>query len=562
MSDFDEMFDWVVIGSGAGSFSSALVMRQAGKSVTILEKTQYIGGTTAKSGGVMWVPANSFMARDGDPDSVDRAMEYLDALQELDGKPAPGTNREKRLAYFENAPRMIDFLVDQGIELERGPAVWPDYYDEQPGSCKTTRTIVARPFDRKELRDAADKLRKGFAEANVTLSDGMKMGHSRTNPDAKKILAKVALRTIRDKLLGKRYTTAGAALQGRMLKAALLAGVDIRNNTAVKEIILENGRVTGVVAMKDGKPWRVGARLGVLVNAGGFAQNQAMRDKYMPGTRAEWSQTPEGDTGDMHVELERIGAVLAQMDQAVGYQMTLAPGWQDAYIAPGAQGTTGKPHAILVDQGGERYMNEGGSYELYCENMRIRNRTVPAIPSYAIVDSQYTARYQVAGKFIDKKIPKGWVESGYLHKADSIEGLARSIGVDPAKLSATVDRWNGFVANGMDEDFHRGERDYDNCGFVGDPFSGDSPLGSISEGPFYAVPITPGDVSTYGGVLIDARGRVLQEDGEPIEGLYATGTTTASVMGNVYPGAGASIGPSATFGYIAARDAANLDNQA
>jgi 3-oxosteroid 1-dehydrogenase len=561
LAEFDEMVDWVVVGSGAGSFSSALVMRQAGKSVTILEKTEYIGGTTAKSGGVMWIPANRFMLADGEQDSVEAGMAYLDALQDLDGKPAPGTSREKRLAYLTEGPRALDFLIDQGIELQRGATFWPDYYDELPGGCKTSRTVVAKPFDRKQLGALRDTLRLGFAEFNVTLFEGMQaQGHPRTNKGSRKLMARIALRTIRDLLLGRKYTTAGAALQGRLLKAAVAAGVDVRINTPVNEIVVEGGTATGVATVKNGKPWRIGARLGVLVNAGGFSHNQAMRDRYIPGSRAEWSQTPEGDTGEMHRELERIGGTLAQMDQMVGYQLTPTPGSDKDYVMPGAQTLTAKPHAILVDRTGERYMNEGGSYELYCENMLKREAAAPAVPSWAILDRQYVELYPVAGKFIDKTIPAGWIEAGYLHKADTIEGLAKAIAVDPARLSATVARWNGFVAKGVDEDFHRGERAYDNCGFVGDPYSERSSIGSIEKGPFYAVPVVPGDVSTYGGVVTDAKARVVDAQGSVIERLYATGVTTASVMGNVYPGAGASIGPSMTFGYIAAKHAAGLDN--
>jgi len=560
MTGFDEMVDWLVVGSGAGSMASALVMRDAGKSVVILEKTAFVGGTTAKSGGVMWIPANRFMLADGESDSAEAAMAYLDATQ--DEHPAPGASPEKRRAYVTQAPRAIDFLVDKGIALQRGATFWPDYYDELPGGCKTSRTVVAKPFDRKELGPWRDKLRKGFAEFNVTLVEGMEaQGHRRTNKASGKMLLRIIGRTLRDKLLGRQYTTAGAALQGRMLKAALAAGVDIRLNAPARQIIIADDAATGVETVRDGKPWRIGARLGVLINAGGFSQNQAMRDRYIPGTSALWSQTPEGDTGDMHQELERIGGHLAQMDQLVGYQMTPAPGWDQTYVAPGAQSMTGKPHAILVDQSGQRYMNEGGSYELYCETMRKRNALVPAIPSWAIIDRNYVELYAIAGKFIDKKIPDGWIESGYLHTADTIADLATSIKVDPATLTATVARWNGFVARGVDEDFQRGARAYDNCGFVGDPFSAQSALGAIDKGPFYAVPVVPGDVSTYGGVVTDARGRVVNADGQVIAGLYATGTTTASVMGNVYVGAGASIGPSLVFGYIAARHAAGLDNQ-
>lgn len=559
MAAFDEIFDWVVVGSGAGAFSSALVMRHTGKTAAILEKTGFIGGTTAKSGGVMWIPANRYMLADGDEDCAEAAMAYLSALQELDGNPAPGTSHEKRLAYVTEAPRVIDFLVDQGVALERGGRFWPDYYDELPGGCKTSRTVVARPFDRKELGPLRDKLRQGFAEYDVTLIEGMEAkGHPRTNPSVRKLLARIALRTLRDKLLGRRYTTAGAALQGRLLKAALAGGADLRLDSPVSELIIDDGAVTGVMTVRHGKAWRIGARLGVLVNAGGFARNQTMRDKYIPGSRAEWSQTSDGDTGDMHREVERIGGTLAQMDQMVGYQMTPAPGWEGCYVMPGAQAMTGKPHAILVDQTGQRYMNEGGSYELYCETMLRRNAVAPAIPSWAILDRQYVERYKVADKFIDRKIPYGWLEARYLHMSDTLAGLAESIGVDPAALVATVKRWNAFVVQGRDEDFGRGARAYDNCGFVGDPFSKASALGSLEKAPFYAVPVVPGDVSTYGGVVTDERGRVVRAEGGVIPGLYATGVTSASVMGNVYPGAGASIGPSMTFGFIAAKHAAGL----
>ncbi len=550
MSGFDETYDWVVVGSGAGSMSSALVMRQTGKSVVIVEKTAFVGGTTAKSGGVMWVPNNRFMREAGVADSAEAGITYLDAACE----DLPGSSHEKRLAYVNESARMIDFLVDQGVDLERASAFWPDYYDDLQGGCKTSRCVVAKPFNKKELGPWAKKLRKGFMEFPVRLEDGMKTALERRNPALKKLKKSFVFKTIWTRLTGKHFVSAGAALQGRMLKASLAAGVEFRTETPVTELIVDGGKVIGVATPNS----RIGARLGVLVNAGGYAQNQALRDKYMPGTQAAWSQTPEGDTGDLHVEIERIGGVLAQMDQMVGYQSTHAPGWESMYVTPPGQSLTGKPHAILVDQSGVRYMNEGGSYELYCQTMLERNRTVAAVPSWAILDAQYVAYYQVAGQWIDRKIPNGWVESGYLHKADTVEGLAASI--KAAALPATVARWNRFVAGGKDEDFNRGERAYDE--WLGDPYHGPKhALGTLEKGPFYAVPIVPGDVSTYGGVVTDAHGRVVDAAGAPIEGLYACGVSTASVMGGVYPGAGASIGPSMTFGYVAAKHAAGLGNQ-
>ena len=199
-------------------------------------------------------------------------------------------------------------------------------------------------------------------------------------------------------------------------------------------------------------------------------------------------------------------------------------------------------------------MNEAGSYMAYCKGMLERNRDVPAVPSWAIMDSQFMKNYMLAGTMPGAKKPANWFESGFLKRADTIEALAAMIEVKPAALSATVDRFNGFVAKNSDEDFHRGERAYDR--WLGDPYHDKNPsLGSISEGPFYAMEVVPGDVGTYGGVVTDADARVLREDGSVIEGLYATGISTASVMGRVYPGAGASVGPSFVWGYVAANHA-------
>lgn len=561
MAEFDETFDWVVVGSGAGSMASALLMKQAGKSVVILEKAPWVGGTTAKSGGVMWIPNNRFMAPG--EDSFERACEYLDAVV-ADGEDSPGTSPERRRTYAREAPKMLDFIVSQGVAMERGSSFWPDYYDELPGGVKTSRTVTAVPFDKNELGKLwAARLRQGFAEVPVKLDDGMKLPFARHSWAIRMLLVRIGLKIIAGKLTGKHWVTAGAALQGRMLKAVLgKEAADIRLEAPVSEVLMEAGKALGVVTVKDGKPWRIGARLGVLINAGGFSQNQPMRDRYMPGTRAAWSNGIESDTGDMHAELERKGAVLAQMDQMVGFQMSEAPGWDSDYVKPGTQSTTGKPHAIQVDQTGVRYLNEGGSYEEFCENMLVRNRTVPAIPSWAIMDQQYMDEYAVAGKGMAKKNMASWLASGWMRQADTIEALGQQIGVPSAALKATVERWNGFVRGGRDEDFHRGERAYDN--WLGDPYFKEGPnacMGTIEKGPFYAIPIVPGDVGTYGGVVCDCDSRVLRADGTPIEGLYACGVSTASPMGRVYPGAGASVGPSMTFGWIAARHAAGLGNQ-
>ncbi len=551
MSIFDETFDFVVVGSGGGSMCCALVLRDGGKSVVVLEKTPLIGGTTARSGGVMWLPNNRFMARDGVPDSFEAADAYLEAVV---GNPndAPGTSRQRRRTYVAQGMEMVDFLVSQGIKLNR-VSYWPDYYDEAPGGSELGRTVVAELFNINELGPWAKKLRPNFITMMSTLDEMLKLRFLKKSWESKKIAVTVVARTAGAILTGKRYVTAGAALQGRMLQAALKAGVDLRTESAVAELIVEDGAVKGVVTQKDGKPWRMGARLGVLVNAGGFAKNQAMRDQYQPGTNANWSLATEGDTGEMIREMMRHGAAIAQMEEMVGNQIAIPPGMEDTAIKPVVQGVTAAPHAILVDQSGARYMNEGGSYMAYCKGMLERNRAVPAVPSWAIMDRQFIESSMLAGSMPGANKPAAWFESGFLKKADSLEELAVLINIPPAALLATVDRFNGFVAKNHDDDFNRGERAYDR--WLGDKYTPNASLGTIEQGPFYAMQVLPGDVGTYGGVVTDADARVLREDGSVIAGLYATGISTASSMGRVYPGAGASVGPSFVWGYVAGKHA-------
>jgi 3-oxosteroid 1-dehydrogenase len=557
VSGFDEMFDLVVAGSGGGSMCAALVMRSLGKSAVILEKTELVGGTTARAGGVMWIPDNPFMKRDGVEDSYEKAVAYMDSVVG-DHADTPGATRERRHTYVREAPRMVEFLINQGIKLTRIDG-WPDYYDELPGGSARGRTVVAQIFDANQLGEWKDRLRVNWLRIPAMHDEAFALMTFKQSWRGKLMMAKIALRTAGAKLLGKRLVASGAALQGRMLQAALGAGVDIRLSSPVRELILEDGAVTGVVAVIDGRERCIGSRLGVLVNAGGFAHNQQMRERYQPGTSAQWTSAAPGDTGEMIEEMMRRGAAIAQMEEMVGLQITWPPGSEKAEVKAGTQSLTAAPHAILVDQSGVRYQNEGGSYMAYCKGMLERDKAVPAVPSWAIFDNQCMRKYMVAGTLPGKKKPRSWYEEGFLRQADTIEALARLVKIEPAALKATVERFNGFVAKNRDEDFHRGDRAYDR--WLGDPYHKPSQtLGAIAVPPFNALPIYPGDVGTYGGVVTDVHARVLRGDGSAIPGLYATGVSTASVMGRVYPGAGSSIGPSFVWGYVAAKHAANAAN--
>ena len=552
MSGFDETFDFVVVGSGGGSMCAAVVACAAGKSALVLEKTNLLGGTTARSGGVMWIPNNPYMATAGVPDSLEAATQYLDAVVG-DHNDTPGASKARRQAFLIEGPRMLDFLIGKGLKFSR-ITNWPDYYDEAPGGSVPGRTVVADLFDANELGEAKKLLRPNFLTLPVSLEDALKLPHVKKSWAAKKALVRMGLRIVGSKLTGKNYVTAGAALQGRMMQAAIKVGAELRVDSAVKELIFEDGRVAGVVAEKNGKPHRVGAKLGVLVNAGGFALNQAMRDQYMPGSSISHTSVAEGDTGEMIQEMMRHGAAIAQMDSFVGSPLSLPPGSEVWPIKPGAQGVTAAPHAILVDQTGVRYLNEGGSYTEYCQRMIEHNKGAPAIPSYAIFDNRVMKSVMIAGTMPGSKKPAEWTEQGFLHSADTIEGLAALLNIDPATLRGTVDRFNGFVAANEDKDFKRGARAYDR--WLGDPFHApNETLGEISEGPFHAIPVIPGDVGTLGGVVTDEKARVLREDGTVIAGLYATGVSAASVMGRTSPGSGVNIGPSFVWGYVAAKDA-------
>jgi 3-oxosteroid 1-dehydrogenase len=460
----------------------------------------------------------------------------------------PGASRERRSAFVDAAPKMIDFLVEKGIRLRRVPS-YPDHYSV-PGESVAGRTVVSELFDVKKLGTWKDKLRPGFLPLPANLDEAMQLPLMKRSKAAKKVLARVMGRVMIDKFTGRQRITAGAALQAQMLNAALKAGTEIRLQSPVSELIVEGDRVAGVVVNKEGQQQRIGARLGVLINAGGFARNQRMLDQYMPGVKAEWSSVIEEDMGDLIEAGQRIGAAVAQMDQRVGMQITLPPGAKR--VKPNLD--TSKPHCIVVDQSGVRYMRESGAPTDICRKMLERNAQVPAIPSYMIVDSQYINTYMLAGTLPGPNKPQPWLDSKTLIKADTIDALATACGIEAGSLRATVERYNEGAKRGVDTEFHRGKHAFDE--WSGDPLKPDAKtIGTIDQGPFYAMTIYPGDVSTFGGLVTDTQARVLRDDGSVIAGLYAAGTSAASVMGAVEGGPGGSIGPTLTWAWLAAKHA-------
>lgn len=552
MQMIKKSYDYIVVGSGGGSFCAALVMRAAGKSVLVLEKTDLIGGTTAISGGVMWIPNNAVMKREGIEDSAKQAICYLEAIID-DADQVPGANQARREAYVHRSAEMLEFLEAQGLHFRRIPT-WPDYYDA-PGESQSGRTVVSDLFDLNKLGEWKAKLRPGFLPLAAYLEEAMQFSYLKRSSASKKVFARVIARTLFGRLRGKHFATAGQALQAQMLHAALEAGAEVRVNADVKRLLIEDNKVVGVVCNEDGSQKTLTARTAVLINAGGFAHNQEMLDRYIPGVSHEWSLAAPGDTGDLIREGIRIGAAVAQMDQRVGNPVAFPP---DKPIGQPVvvQNDLAKPHSMVVDQQAQRYMREANSYMEIAKDMLAHNKQSAAIPSWLIMDSRYLDNYMLAGTMPGRKKPKSWTEQNFLRTADSIEELATACELDATALRSSVDRFNSMVNTGQDSDFQRGQHVYDR--WLGDALAIGSPtLGSIEEAPFFAIPVFPGDVSTFGGLLTDEHARVLREDGSVIDGLYATGTSTASVMGRTAAGAGASIGPALTWAYVAALHASN-----
>ena len=320
----NETFDFVVVGSGGGSMCAALVLRAAGKSVLILEKTELVGGTTAISGGVMWIPDNRFMKSRrgrGQPRASHRLPRYR-AWVTTTTRRAPVASGDWPMS--REAPNMIDFLASEGIRLRRLPS-WPDYY-AAPGESVPGRTVVSELFDINQLGEWKSRLRPGFLPVPANLDEAMQLPYMKRSWASKKTLARVIGRTIVSRLSGKHLVTAGQALQGQMLHPRCRPGRRFASTPASGSWWCEDGRVTGVVIEKNGAEWRIGARLGVLINAGGFSRNQRMLDQYIPGTSTEWTITAPGDTGEMIEEAVRIGAAIAQMDERVGNPVALPPG--------------------------------------------------------------------------------------------------------------------------------------------------------------------------------------------------------------------------------------------
>jgi 3-oxosteroid 1-dehydrogenase len=549
MASWDETCDFVIIGSGAASVLASLLVKDAGKTPVILEKTDLWGGSTAMSGGVLWVPNNAFELRAGVPDTPEKARVYLDACV---GDVGPASSPERRKALLETGPGMIDYLVARGMKFVHAEG-YSDYHEnEKPGGMARGRALVAALYDTRRLGVWRSKLRLGMP-IPILVHEAAALGLEGKTLSSAAAFARLVTRMLRNKS-GSELVGLGAAVQGRLLEIALRSQIDMRVQTPVTRLIEEGGRVAGVEIESAGTRRTIRAKSGVLINAGGFSHNAEMRNKYGPQMASvDWTLANPGDTGEILQKAMNLGADTALMEQSVWVPTSLPP----SGARPAHAFDISKPFSILVDESGRRFINESTSYVALGNTMYERNKTVKAVPSWFITDRRYRDRYRWGGVATGDP-PKDWLDSGYMICAQTVDELARKCGIDGIQLAATVQRFNEFARTGVDKDFHRGESAYNR--FPGDVRVKPNPnLGSISVAPFYAVRIYPGDVGTCGGLMTDERGRVMRADGSRIGNLYATGNSTASVLGHSYPGPGASISSSMVFGYLAARHAMQIN---
>jgi 3-oxosteroid 1-dehydrogenase len=543
--DYD--VDLVVVGSGGGGMVAALTAAEVGATTIVLEKRELVGGSTAMSGGVVWIPANPLLEADGVADSTEAAMAHFEAVV---GDVGPCSSPERRRAFLDSGPEMVSFLQRLGLRFERCDG-YSDYYSSEPGGLDVGRSIEPEPWDGRQLGDWLPKLQPGLAAGvglAVKTNEVRTLAHWNRTPRSFATATRVILRTGAAKARRQPLLTNGAALIGSMLAVTRERGVPVLIECPVDDLVVEDGRVIGVTATHRGHPISVRARKGVLLSAGGFAHNREMRAKYAPDRRQQprWSIANPGDTGDAMQTAIDLGAKTDLMDEAWWLptprggkfgQSTLV----DARFRPGA---------VFVDAEGHRFVNEANSYMEIGRAMYERDKTAAAVPCWLVFDEGYRRRYS-HGLSRPGKFPAGLIDSGTLKKADTLAALAAKCGIDPDGLTAEIERFNAGAVKGVDPDFGRGASAYNRN--MGDPGNKPNPsLGPIARAPFYAVEVVPSDIGTCGGLLTDADARVIGADDEPIAGLYAAGNITATVMGRHYLGAGASIANTMVFGFRAA----------
>jgi 3-oxosteroid 1-dehydrogenase len=544
--------DVVVVGAGGAGMCAALAAAKQGLDTVLIEKSAYFGGSTARSGGGVWMPGNYALKAAGQvsDDDLAQAKLYLDSIV---GDDVPKVRRD---TYLDRGPEVLEFVrAHTPLRFEWVPD-YADYHPEAPGGRPAGRSCEPIPLDARFLGDELDRLHPQYTKAPanmiVTQADFRKISLGLRTWRGPATMVKVLLKRMVSLVRGRKMFAMGNAIVIGLRKGLVDAGVPVVYETELTGLTLQDGRVVGVEVSHGGETRTIRARRGVVLGSGGFEKNLEMREKYQPRpTSVEWTTGSEFNAG---------GGILAGI--AAGAETDLM---DDAWWGPTIPLPNGPwfclaernlPGSIIVNQAGQRYLNEALPYVEAVHEMYDGEATgVGHVPSWMVIDQRYRNRYLFAGLSPRQPFPGRWYKSGTVKKAGSIEALAAEIDVPAEALRATLERFNGFATSGVDEDFHRGESAYDK--YYSDPTVKPNPsLHVIDQAPFYAVKIVPGDLGTKGGLVTDERARVLRPDGSVIPGLYAAGNVSSAVMGHTYAGPGATIGPALAFGYLAVEDIA------
>lgn len=538
---WDETVDYLVVGTGAAGLSAAITAKRNGLDTLVIESTDKWGGTTAISGGGLWMPNNPLMRDQGIEDSVEEALSYMN---QTIGDVGPWTSEERKRAFLTAIPNYVETLADEGVRWARAKD-YPDYYPDLPGG-KIGRGIEVEPFNVLKLDKKWRKTMRVSIPAPLKTDDVWLLSRAWSTPGGFVRGARFVFRMLGGLATGQLKYGIGGALAGSLMHIVQRQETPVWLKSPLTELIVKDGRVIGAIVKRNGKKMHIRTRRGVMLAAGGFAQNKNWRMKYhgVPG----WSSAPEGQLGQGIEIGEEAGGALGMMDDAWWGATTATPdgGSQHGFIL----NERSDPWSIVVDQEGNRYLNESESYIDFGHHMLEHNKKKPAIPSWLVMDNRHTTHFLNSTLMVPgaaKKLTK----KGELVTAKTLDELAHKMNVDPGTFMKTIERFNEFAREGVDRDFARGRTEYDR--YYGNPLVKPNPnLGTIEKGPFRALKIYPGDLNTKGGLVTDEWARVLRKDGTVIEALYAAGNNTASVMGHTYPGPGSTIGPAGVFGYLGA----------
>ena len=552
----DTTVDLLVVGSGTG-LAAALAAHESGLSVLIIEKSSVVGGSTARSGGALWLPASPVLAEADAGDTADRARTYVESVV------ADSTSIARATAFVANQAPAVEMLRRTTPMRLFWAKDYSDYHPEAPGGSALGRTCECRAFDTSVLGVYRARLRPGVMKASIPMpttgADYRWLNLlARVPKKGLPLVAKRLAQGIGGLLLGRHYVAGGQALAAALFSGVLKAGIPIWTDTTLTRLTTEGGRVTGAVVEQGGQDYTVTADRAVVLAAGGFDHSMDMRWKFQSeALQSHASLGAETNTGDAIRIGQEVGAAIELMEQSWWFPAVAPlPGGAPAVMLA----ERSLPGSLIVDQDGDRFTNESADYMSFGQCVLDRERGgIPVETMWIIFDQQYRNSYVFAAELFPRMpIPQTWYDAGIAHKAEDMGALATAIGVPRERFLDNVNRFNAGAYTGADPEFNRGRSAYDR--YYGDPTVTPNPnLRALTHGPFYAVKMILSDLGTCGGLRADDRARVLREDGSVINGLYALGNTAANAFGASYPGAGATIAQGLVFGYIAARDAALAD---